>query len=191
MEIIELLTPAYESAWLPWAVSYFFLIGIAVGAALLASIYAFAKNKEAEQRLLPTFILVLAMAAITAPVALLADLQQPARFWHFYAHFTPWSWMSLGALLLPTFVGLSVVMCALWWLGQARWMRWLAPLLIVSALSISLYTGMEIMVIRARPLWNTIWVPINLMLTGWLATVGWSFILYRILPKRLQPSTHG
>ena len=36
MQIIELLTPAYEAAWLPWAVQYFFLVGIATGAALLA-----------------------------------------------------------------------------------------------------------------------------------------------------------
>ena len=37
MNIIELLTPAYEAAWLPWAVQYFFLIGIATTAALLAA----------------------------------------------------------------------------------------------------------------------------------------------------------
>ena len=27
MQITELLTPAYEAAWLPWAVQYFFLVG--------------------------------------------------------------------------------------------------------------------------------------------------------------------
>ena len=32
MDIIELLTPAYEAAWLPWAVQYFFLVGVATGA---------------------------------------------------------------------------------------------------------------------------------------------------------------
>lgn len=31
MQIIELLTPAYEAAWLPWAVQYFFLVGVATG----------------------------------------------------------------------------------------------------------------------------------------------------------------
>lgn len=43
------------------------------------------------------------------------------------------------------------------------------------------------MVIRARPLWNTLWVPINLALSGWLATVGMAFVLYRFLPRALQP----
>ena len=187
MQIIELLTPAYEAAWLPWAVQYFFLVGMATGAALLTSVCAFGPAQGLLQRLLPTAVLVLAMSAIAAPVALLADLHQPARFWHFYAHLTPWSWMSLGAVLMPTFVGLCVLMCALWWLGKQRLMRLLVPVLVLSTLSIVVYTGAEIMVIRSRPLWNTLWVPINLALSGWLATVGMGFVLYRFLPRALQP----
>lgn len=187
MQIIELLTPAYEAAWLPWAVQYFFLVGMATGAALLTSACAFGPARGLLQRLLPTAVLVLAVSAIAAPVALLADLHQPARFWHFYAHLTPWSWMSLGAVLMPTFVGLCVLMCALWWLGKHRLMRLLVPVLVLSTLSIVVYTGAEIMVIRSRPLWNTLWVPINLALSGWLATVGMGFVLYRFLPRALQP----
>lgn len=187
MQIIELLTPAYEAAWLPWAVQYFFLVGVATGAALLTSACVFGPAHGLRQRLLPTAVLVLAMSAIATPVALLADLHQPARFWHFYAHLTPWSWMSLGAVLMPSFVGLCVLMCALWWMGRPQWMRLLVPVLVLSTLSIVVYTGAEIMVIRSRPLWNTLWVPINLALSGWLATVGMGFVLYRFLPRALQP----
>lgn len=191
MQIIELLTPAYEAAWLPWAVQYFFLVGVATGAALLTSACVFGPANGLRQRLLPTAVLTLAVSAIAAPVALLADLHQPARFWHFYAHFTPWSWMSVGALLLPAFVGLCVLMCALWWLGKTRWMRLLAPLLILSTLTIVAYTGAEIMVVRSRPLWNTLWVPINLALSGWLACVGLGFVLYRFLPAALRPDAEA
>ena len=189
MQIIELLTPHYEVAWLPWAVQYFFLVGVATGAALLVSLCVWGRTGSALQRLLPVVVLTLAVSALTAPVSLLADLHQPARFWHFYAHFTPWSWMSLGALLLPVFVGLSLLMCVLWWLGQQRWMRMLAPLLVLSALSIVVYTGAEMMVVRSRPLWNTLWVPVNLALTGWLAAVGVAFVIGRFLPEALRPST--
>ena len=187
MQIIELLTPSYEAAWLPWAVQYFFLVGVATGAALLASFCVFGKDGSARQRLLPAVILTLAVSAISAPVSLLADLHQPARFWHFYAHFTPWSWMSLGAVLMPLFVGLSVLMCALWWLGQKRWMRLLAPVLILSALSISVYSGAEMYAVRSCPLWNTLWAPVNLALTGWLATVGAVLVLERFLPAAHRP----
>lgn len=191
MQIIELLTPAYEVAWLPWAVQYFFLAGIATGAALLAALCVFGGPGSACQRLLPAVLLTLAVSVVAAPVSLLADLHQPARFWHFYAHFTPWSWMSVGALLLPAFVGLSVAMLASWWLGKTTWMRWLGPLLLVSALSMTVYTGAELMAIRARPLWNTLWVPVNLALTGWLATVGTVFVLERWLPAALRPNAQA
>lgn len=191
MNIIELLTPAYEAAWLPWAVQYFFLIGIATTAALLAAWLAFAPAGTDRARLLPAAVVVLLVASIAAPVSLLADLHQPARFWHFYAHFTPWSWMSVGALLLPVFVTLSVAMCAAWWLGKTGWMRLLAPLLVLSALTISVYTGAEMMVVRSRPLWNTLWVPVNLALTGWLATVGAAFVLERFLPATLRPGAEA
>ena len=187
MQIIELLTPHYEAAWLPWAVQYFFLVGVATGAAILAALCAWGKDGGTLQRLLPAAVLTLAVSSIAAPVSLLADLHQPARFWHFYAHFTPWSWMSVGALLLPVFVTLSVAMCAAWWLGKTGWMRLLAPLLVLSALTISVYTGAEMMVVRSRPLWNTLWVPVNLALTGWLATVGAAFVLERFLPATLRP----
>ena len=191
MQIIELLTPHYEVAWLPWAVQYFFLVGVATGAALLVSLCVCQPRSAALQRLLPVAVLTLAVSAMAAPVSLLADLHQPARFWHFYAHFTPWSWMSVGALLLPAFVGLSLLVCLLWWLGQQRVMRWLAPLLILSALSIVVYTGAEMMVVRARPLWNTLWVPVNLALTGWLAAVGVAFVIGRFLPAAQRPSSEA
>ena len=67
---------------------------------------------------------------------------------------------------MPTFVVLCFLMCALWWLGKQRLMRLLVPLLVLSTLSIVVYTGAEIMVVRSRPLWNTLWVPINLALSG-------------------------
>jgi tetrathionate reductase subunit C len=129
MHIVELLTPAYESAWLPWAVQYFFLAGIATGAALLAAACAWAPRASALARLLPAAVLVLAVSAVAAPVSLLA----------------------------------------------------------VSALTITAYTGAELMAVRSRPLWNTLWVPLNLALTGWLATLGCMLATARFLPARLRP----
>ncbi len=185
MQIIELLTPAYESAWLPWAVQYFFLVGICTGAALTAAVCAFGRAGSAGARLLPAAVVVLAVSAAAAPVSLLADLHQPARFWHFYAHFTPWSWMSVGAYLLPAFVMLAFAFCAAWWLGWRGLMRVLGVLMALAAVSVVVYTGAEIMVVRARPLWNTVFLPLNLALTGWLAALGAMLVVGRWLPGGL------
>ncbi|HLV28470.1 MAG TPA: NrfD/PsrC family molybdoenzyme membrane anchor subunit [Burkholderiaceae bacterium] len=182
MQITELLTPHYEAAWLPWAVQYFFLVGVATGAALLTAWGACCRPTSVAARALPVTVMLLLVTAITAPFSLLADLHQPARFWHFYAHLTPWSWMSLGSLLMPIFVALSLSMCAAWWRGSLRWMRILSLPLAASAVSILLYTGGEIVVVRARPLWHNPWVPVNLALTAWLATVGASLLLTLWVP---------
>lgn len=182
MNIIEILTPSYDAAWLPWAVQYFFLVAIATTTAITAAGIAFTPANSEARKLLPAAITVLAMSAIAAPVALLADLHQPARFWHFYAHFTPWSWMSIGALLLPIFVSLSLAFCLSWWLQKDNWMRLTAIALIFSALSILLYTGAEVMIVRSRPLWHTYFLPINFALTGWLSSLGAMMLVARWLP---------
>lgn len=182
MEIIELLTPYYEAAWLPWAVQYFFLVGMSTGAALLAAWAIWSRPGSTAASALPIVIVLLAVTSITAPFSLLADLHQPGRFWHFYAHLTPWSWMSLGALLLPTYVGLALALCLAWWLGATRWMRAISLLLVLSAVSILVYTGAEISVLRSRPLWNNPWVPVNLTLTSWLGTAGASLLLTLCMP---------
>lgn len=182
MNIIEILTPAYDAAWLPWAVQYFFLVAMATTAAITASFIAFSPAGSEARRLLPAAVTVLAMSAIAAPVALLADLHQPARFWHFYAHFTPWSWMSIGAVLLPIFVMLALAFCLLWWLRKDGLMRLVGIVLIFSAITILVYTGAEIMIVRSRPLWNTIFLPINFALTGWLSALGAMLFVGRWLP---------
>src|SRR5690625_5196201 len=92
---IELLAPRYAIAWYPWAVQYFFLIAISYATLWLAApALIFGK-----QRWLPTARLALLACfttSLVAPVALLADLHQPLRFWHFYAYGTPSSWMAIG-----------------------------------------------------------------------------------------------
>ncbi|NMS31814.1 NrfD/PsrC family molybdoenzyme membrane anchor subunit, partial [Vibrio parahaemolyticus] len=104
----EVLVQPQEMAWLPWAVQYFFYIGSAYAAAVLFLI-ALLFERHTSHRLRAALVLTLAIGAIVGPLALTGDLHQPGRAWHFYAHITPWSWMSLGSLFLPVFSGLAVV----------------------------------------------------------------------------------
>lgn len=182
MEIIEILSPQYDAAWLPWAVQYFFLIGIATTAGITAGCLVFSPVGSQARRLLPAATIALLVAGLTAPVALLADLHQPARFWHFYAHFTPWSWMSIGAVMIPVFVALTLLFTALWWFRKEGLLKIVAILLIITCLGVLVYTGSEIMIIRSRPLWHTIFVPLNLAFTGWLGALGLMLFLARWLP---------
>lgn len=198
--MIELLTTHAEAPWLPWAVQYFFFIGLAASAALLLPLAL--NTTSAWHPWRNRLALILGISALVGPVALLADLHQPARFWHFYTQLTPSSWMWLGALILPVFVTLALIVTLSllrehlrfeqpwlkWWLSlpfwpQGRLLIWLAWLCALSAVGILLYTGMEIMVVRSRALWHTGWLPVNLLFTALLALVGLLMLLECLLPR--------
>lgn len=171
--IREVLVEAQELAWLPWAVSYFFFIGIAISGVFSAACIRYLSKRHDIYHELLTVSIALS-AAIVAPIALTADLHQPGRAWHFYHTFAPWSWMAWGSLFLPLFT-VSVVGYFLFLLRQIAEQehlpKWLRPLLwgkvndgffgkifcllsVMSAGLILLYTTMEIYVVAARPLWH-------------------------------------
>ncbi|HDL8053999.1 tetrathionate reductase subunit TtrC [Yersinia enterocolitica] len=174
--IREILARPQDIAWLPWAVQYFFFIGLACGAVLFAGgqrICARQGMLSAQQSQWEFAALMLAATAVVvAPLALNADLHQPARVWHFYAHFTPWSWMSWGSIFLPLFsllvMGyfLTLIYSRLKAKPLPRLLAGLALLCGLSAISILLYTGREVSILRAQPLWFSLWLPLFIFLTA-------------------------
>ncbi|KAF0281077.1 NrfD/PsrC family molybdoenzyme membrane anchor subunit [Spiribacter roseus] len=190
MNIAEIIVPQQEVSWLPWAVQYFFLVGMAATAAILVAIGEFVRGGRWQRLQAPALVVAISTGVI-APIALLADLHQPGRFYHFYTDITPWSWMSLGALILPVFMtgllGYWVLWqravfkaegaprwLALWaagnWSGQAL-RPWIAGVMFIGALGILLYTGSEVMIVKARALWHTEWMIVNLALTAFMASL--------------------
>ncbi len=190
MNVTEIIVPQQEVAWLPWAVQYFFFVGLAATAALIAASAEFFRNGRL-QRLQAPALLVAVTTGIVAPVALLGDLHQPGRFYHFYTDLTPWSWMSLGSIILPVFL-LSLLgyyalwqrdqflvsgvprLLRLWTAGEwsSRVPRFLsAGVMILGAIGILLYTGAEVMIVEARALWHTPWMVPNFALTAMVASL--------------------
>lgn len=198
MNITEITVPLQEVAWLPWAVQYFFFIGISTTAALVAAVGSLGGGKRWQRIQAPAMLLALS-ATIVAPIALLADLHQPGRFWHFYVYFSPHSWMAIGAVLLPIYIAAFIAFLAVWlrerlrgadapgwlaWLTAGSWsgrrlLPWLAAATTVTALAILLYTGSEVMIVKARPLWSTYWLPVNLLFTAMVGTLGAILFLQR------------
>ena len=201
---IELLAPRYDIAWYPWAVQYFFLIALSYASLWLAApALVFGRS-----RWLPTArlaILTCLTTTLVAPVALLADLHQPLRFWHFYAYANGHSWMSVGSLVLPLYVVGVIVLAWLAWrpalqarrqapglkglvarwasLGEAPTPRALVVLVGLASLALStgimLYTGAEVAIVKARPLWHTVWLPPMFVATGVISAAGLILVLNR------------
>ncbi len=203
--IIEVVNITREAAWLPWAVQYFFLIGLSVGGFLL-TLPGFVLRWGGWLRTAQLALVLALVTGLAAPVALLADLHQPGRFWRFYAHPNLRSWMAWGAFFIPGYLaglllyGWCLLRPALAtqpapqaWLGRL-WrlaaqgteplpglLRAAAAWTLCFALLVLLYTGMEVMVVRARPLWNTPLLPVQFAVTALVGAAGAVLVLDRLL----------
>lgn len=203
---IEVLTPRYGIAWYPWAVQYFFMIAVSYSALLLTVPGLIFGNRN-YLPLAKVALLVSVTCTLVGPVALLADLHQPLRFWHFYANLTPSSWMSIGSLMLPLYLMLVLAYAWLAWrpamqeqAQEQGWMarfsgwiclgRWQAPRwmlvaagsgALVFAVGIMVYTGAEVAILKSRPLWHTNWLPVMFVLTGLVAAAGLVILINRLM----------
>lgn len=203
-QIVELVNVTREAAWLPWAVQYFFLIGLSVGGVLL-SLPGYAFGQARWRPLGRTALIVALTCGLAAPVALLSDLHQPGRFWHFYAVARPSSWMWWGSLFVPFYVGALLLygwaafrpelaghgrrhsrIAALYRLaaqgeGNPGVTRLAGLLVLVAAGLVALYTGVEVALVKARPLWNTPFLPVQFLTTALAGAAGLVLVLNRAI----------
>ncbi|MHB1332446.1 MAG: NrfD/PsrC family molybdoenzyme membrane anchor subunit [Sulfuriferula sp.] len=199
--ITEVINVAREVSWLPWAVQYFFLIGLSVGCFLLTMPW-FVLRRPGWERAGRLALLGALTCGLTAPVALLSDLHQPGRFLNFYLYPHPGSWMSWGSFFIPLYLGGLALYT---WLvlrpdlkrmadAGGRWasvyravaygghdslgaIRIAAMLTLTGAALVALYTGMEVMVVHARPLWNTPFLPVQFFITAVAGAIGLVLVL--------------
>ncbi len=208
MSVIEVVNVSREVTWLPWAVQYFFLIGISVACFFMSLPYYLGRAQDSAS-LARTALIAAVVCGVVAPVALLADLHQPGRFWRFYTNPNLSSWMAWGAFFIPGYlVGLLVYAWAalkpdLAVAGQsggplARWhaiislgdspapvvLKASAVFTVLMGFLILLYTGMEVMVVRARPLWNTPLLPLQFAATAFVGAAGLVMVLDRFMGNR-------
>ena len=199
--ITEILAPDIEIVWLPWAVAYFFFIGISLTAVIL-TLPAILFNQKQSLGVARAAMIVMLVCAIVGPVALLADIHQPARFWHFYAHITPWSWMSIGAIFLPLYVvaslfyswiflrpallqskdktGVTGAITNALAMGSWEGKRLLKPVAIITlilGMIIALYTGSEVAIVASRELWSSYLIPVFFFTTALLGASSLSLLI--------------
>lgn len=196
---VEILGMTREAAWLPWAVQYFFLIGISA-AAFFLSLPGLVWRRSEWRGVSRRALLAALVCGLTAPVALLADLHQPGRFLNFYLHPNLNSWMAWGAFFIPLYVfglllfawlclrplladmaresGTGPRLAALYRIAaygghdNRGAIAAAAALAALGALLVLVYTGMEVMTVRARPLWNTPLLPLLFAVTAFAGGLG-------------------
>lgn len=184
--ITEIISVTQEITWNSWAVQYFFFIGLSVGGTLLATATLLARRSD-WLPIVRLGLLVAVTTGLVAPVALLADLHQPARFYQFYLNFTPSSWMSWGAFLLPLYLA-TLLLSGLQGLYRdrtgSRPLTYLAALAAsLAGLGIALYTGSEMGVLASRELWHSGWLVPAYLLSGLAGAIGLALVINTLQSK--------
>ena len=205
---VEVLGFARGPDWLPWAVQYFFLIGVSC-AAFFVSLPGLVWRRPAWRELSRHALLAALVSGLTAPVALMADLHQPGRFLNFYLHPNFGSWMAWGSFFIPLYIG-GLLLYA--WLclrpalarlaadggrlapvyrqlaygghdspGAIRLAALAAGL---GAVLLLLYTGMETMIVSARVLWHTPLLPLIFAASAGVGGLGMTLLVAALSGRR-------
>lgn len=205
---VEVLGFAREPGWLPWAVQYFFLIGIST-AAFFLSLPGLVWQHPDWRGISRRALLAALVCGLTAPVALLADLHQPGRFLNFYLHPNFSSWMAWGAFFIPLYL---LGLIGYTWLclrprladlakrpsplaGLYRKLAYgghhnpsaikaAALVATLGAVLVMLYTGMEVMVVQTRSLWNTALLPLIFAATAMTGGIGMTALFEALTGNR-------
>lgn len=173
MNLIDITSFSQEIPWKPWAVAYFMMIGPAIVAALFAAWRILTGGEQAARGALT----VAAVFAIAAPLLILVDVHQPARFYHFYLHPSPQSIMWWGSVIMPLFMMTTVLrfVVAIFAERFVKLKAFAVPLTFAMAffaLGTFTYTVAEITVVAARPLWHNAYFPLILIFTNIAMGVG-------------------
>lgn len=148
----------------PWGTElavYFFLIGTA------AMVFVFAAAPQvfggAARALallqLPATVIALAITIVCVPL-LIMDLGQPGRFLYPILHFRWTSPLSWGSVLLILFALSMLAFAYGLYRGEAPWLRLAGVVGSLLALSMPLYTGIDLMANQAREVWQSPLLPL-------------------------------
>ena len=147
----------------PWGhelVQYFFLVGMAAMAFVLAAapntVGGTTKALQPTQK--PIMIIVLVLMAINGYL-LITDLGQPARFLYPILHFHASSPLSWGSLFVLGFSACVFLFAVGVFTGRESLLRPIGYIGSLLALLLPLYTGWDLMAQQARELWHTASIP--------------------------------
>lgn len=189
--------------------TYFFYTGVSAGTFILGSLGP-VFNLKRFNPIAKTASIIALIAIILAPIHLIADLAQPARFWYLLIHFEPTSAMSYGVVLLLLFI---IVQVFYTWnlfredLAQSekgiskflsfgktslteasiendrKWIKRFGASGFVLAIAIEGYTGFLLANAQARALWHTSLMPFIFLASALVSGAAILILIYSMVEK--------
>lgn len=147
-----------EPAW-SWLIAlYFYFTGLSAGSFVLSTLaYVFGVEKY-KKIAMPTLVIAFLLLVI-APLCLIADLEQPMRFWYLLFTFNPTSAISWGTILLILYPLNCLVYGYFMWNKDLKLTKIFGAVGIPLAISVHGYTGFILGLVESRVLWHTALMP--------------------------------
>ncbi len=169
---------------------YLFCAGISAGA-LIVSVCASIIDNIRYEGIIKTGAYIAPFPISFGTLSLVFDLEKPLSFWKLFTTFQPDSIMSIGAWLILFFSIVSLIYLYKHLPGVYSGRRpgsLLKTAALLSAFGVSVYTGILLCTLTARPFWNTPMVPMLFFISAVIdgaAAIG--FILFFFKPGKPTP----
>ncbi len=171
---------------------YFFFTGLSAGSFVISVIATLLGRKEFKPIGKITAILAPALLII-APMNLIADLEQPLRFWHLMLYYNWTSPITYGSFLLTAYPVMGILYAVMVYLDKQTPAKILGILGIPLAISVHGYTGFILALAKARSLWNTAAMPTIFLVSAMVSGIGLVVIVAAIrwkwFDKKATPET--
>lgn len=137
---------------------YFYLTGLSAGSFVISAISTI--GGQTEYKPIGKIGAVLApVLLILAPITLILDLEQPARFWHLFVYLNPKSPITYGSFLLTMYPINCLIYAWFLFQGNLKMARAFGVLGIPLAIATHGYTGFILALGKGRALWSTALMP--------------------------------
>lgn len=158
---------------------YFFFTGLSAGSFVISVVATLLGRKEFKPIGKITALLAPALLVI-APINLIADLEQPLRFWHLFLFYNWTSPITYGSFLLTAYPILGTIYAVMVYTNRQTAAKIFGIMGIPLAISVHGYTGFILALAKARSLWNTAAMPTIFLISAMVSGIGLVVIIAAI-----------
>ncbi|MBE0429898.1 MAG: polysulfide reductase NrfD [Thermoleophilia bacterium] len=169
----------FELPLIMYIAQYFFFTGLSAGSFVISVIATMLGRKEFKPIGKITAILA-PVLLIIAPLNLIADLEQPLRFWHLFLFYNWTSPITYGSFLLTAYPVMGIFYAAMVYTNRNTAAKVLGLMGIPLAISVHGYTGFILALAKARALWNTAAMPTIFLVSAMVSGIGLVIIIAAI-----------
>jgi tetrathionate reductase subunit C len=165
---------------------YFYMTGLSAGSFILSTLaYGFGMYQFKPIGKVGVVMATLLLAL--APLALIADLGQPLRFWYLFPYLNLTSPITIGTFLLTAYPLNCLIYGYFMFKGNAKLTQIFGLIGIPLAISVHGYTGFILALGKARALWNTALMPALFLVSAMVSGIALMILAVVIKDRFFSP----